>query len=72
MKIADALRLTGEAFLNALYPPHCAQCQAPTDPGVHLCPVCAAQAIRIQPPFCRQCSQPFEGAIDGEFTCAHC
>ena len=28
MKIADALRLAGEAFLNALYPPHCAQCLA--------------------------------------------
>jgi len=72
MKIADALRLSGEAFLNALYPPHCAQCLADTASGVHVCANCARQAPRIEPPFCQQCSQPFEGAIDGEFTCAQC
>jgi len=72
MKIADALRLSGEAFLNALYPPHCAQCLANTASGVHVCAICAAQARKIEPPFCRRCSQPFEGAIDGEFTCAQC
>jgi len=72
MKIADALRLSGEAFLNALYPPHCAKCLADTDSGVHLCLICAAQARKIKSPFCRQCSQPFEGAIEGEFVCAHC
>ena len=72
MKIADALRLTGEAILNALYPPHCAQCLAETASGVHLCPGCAARAPKIQAPFCRQCSQPFDGAIEGEFVCGQC
>ena len=72
MKIADALRLTGEAFLNALYPPHCAQCLADTPSGVHVCGSCAAQARRIESPYCRRCSQPFEGAIEGEFVCPQC
>ena len=72
MKIADALRLAGEAFLNALYPPHCAKCLVDTAPGMHLCAACAAQAPRIRAPFCQQCSQPFEGAIDGAFLCAQC
>jgi competence protein ComFC len=72
MKIADALRITGRAFLNALYPPHCAKCLADTEPSVHLCATCAGQARRIEAPFCRQCSQPFEGAIEGEFVCAQC
>ena len=39
---------------------------------MHLCPTCAAQAIRIKAPFCRQCSQPFDGAIEGEFVCHQC
>ena len=72
MKIADALRLAGEAFLNAIYPPHCAKCLADTAPGVHLCAGCASQVKRITAPFCQQCSQPFEGAIEGQFVCAHC
>jgi ComF family protein len=72
MKIADVLRLTGEAFLNALYPPHCAKCLAETPSGVYLCPACAGQAAKIVAPFCQQCSQPFDGAIDGAFTCHQC
>jgi ComF family protein len=72
MKIVHALRLAGEAFLHALYPPHCAQCHAETASGQHLCPACAALAPRIESPFCQRCSQPFDGAIDGEFTCYQC
>ncbi|MDR3401350.1 MAG: ComF family protein [Chthoniobacter sp.] len=72
MKIADALRLAGEAVLDALYPPHCAKCLAETPSGVHLCPACAGQAPKIEAPFCRQCSQPFDGAIEGEFVCGQC
>lgn len=72
MKIAHALRLAGEGLLSLLYPPHCARCRADTAPGVHLCAACAEQARKIEPPFCRLCSQPFEGAIDGEFTCSNC
>lgn len=72
MKIAEVLRLTGEAFLNALYPPHCANCLADTPSGIHLCAKCAAQAPKIKAPYCSQCSQPFEGAIDGIFVCSQC
>jgi competence protein ComFC len=72
MKIGDALRLAGEAFLNALFPPHCAKCLAETATGMHLCAACAAQAPKIVAPFCYRCSQPFEGAIDDIFTCAQC
>jgi ComF family protein len=72
MKIADSLRLVVDAVLDALYPPHCAQCQAETASGVHLCGDCAGQATRIEAPFCAQCSQPFEGEISGEFICHQC
>jgi len=72
MKIADSLRLVADAFLNALYPPHCAQCRTETASGVHLCAACADQAPRIAAPYCRQCSQPFDGAITGEFICHQC
>ncbi len=72
MKIAPALRLIGDGLLSLLYPPHCAKCNADTASGVHLCAECAGQARKIEAPFCRQCSQPFEGAIDGAFTCANC
>jgi len=56
MKLTAALRLAGEAFLNALYPPHCASCLADTPSGIHLCEKCAEQAPAIKAPFCRQCS----------------
>jgi len=72
MKIARSLRLAGEGLLSLLYPPHCAKCGTDTASGVHLCAACAEQAKKIEAPFCRQCSQPFDGAIDGEFTCANC
>jgi len=72
MKIARALRTAGEAALSLLYPPHCANCGADTDGGMHLCAACAGQAKKIVAPFCQRCSEPFDGAIDGEFTCANC
>jgi len=72
MKIADSLRLVADAVLDALYPPHCAQCRTETTSGEHLCAACAEQAPRIEAPFCRQCSQPFDGAITGEFICHQC
>ncbi len=66
------LRRTAEALLALLYPPHCAACCAETAAGYHLCGPCLAKASRIVAPFCRQCSQPFDGAIEGTFTCANC
>ncbi len=72
MKIGTTLRRAGEALVSLLYPPHCANCGADTDGGVHLCAACAGQAKKIEAPFCRRCSEPFDGDITGEFTCANC
>ena len=72
MKIGVTLRRAGEALVSLLYPPHCANCGADTAGGAHLCAACAGQARRIEAPFCRRCSEPFDGAIDGEFTCPNC
>ena len=72
MKIGTTLRRAGEALVSLLYPPHCANCGADTDGGVHLCAACAGQAKKIVAPFCRRCSEPFDGDISSEFTCANC
>ena len=72
MKIGTTLRRAGEALVSLLYPPHCANCGADTEGGVHLCAACAGQAKKIVAPFCQRCSEPFDGAITGEFTCANC
>lgn len=62
----------GKTLLSLLYPPHCADCGASTEAGCHLCASCAEKVRTIEPPFCERCSQPFEGAIEGDFTCANC
>ena len=72
MKIGTTLRRAGEALVSLLYPPHCANCGADTEGGVHLCAACAGQAKKIVAPFCQRCSEPFDGAITSEFTCANC
>ena len=72
MKIGTTLRRAGEALVSLLYPPHCANCGADTEGGVHLCAACAGQAKKITAPFCQRCSEPFDGAITSEFTCANC
>ena len=66
------LRRATDALLSLLFPPHCATCGADTPARRHLCDGCLEKAARIEAPFCRQCSQPFDGAIDGQFTCSNC
>ncbi|MEO6971191.1 MAG: ComF family protein [Chthoniobacterales bacterium] len=61
-----------QGLVSLFYPPFCAMCSKPVDPGESLCPACAGTAPRILPPFCAQCSQAFAGAITGSFTCANC
>ncbi len=68
----NLLRRAGEAIVSLLYPPHCAACRGDTPDGRHLCAGCAALARTIERPFCEVCSQPFDGAIDGKFTCSNC
>ena len=61
-----------ETFLGLLYPSECVQCGAPVAAGEYVCAGCAAEAQRIGAPYCRTCSQPFDGAIEGPFSCANC
>jgi ComF family protein len=72
MKIITAIRGAGEALLSLLYPSHCAKCGADTEGDACLCADCAATARKIEAPFCQRCSEPFDGAIDGAFTCSNC
>jgi ComF family protein len=69
MRIAARLL---ETFGTLCFPPHCAECRAPTRSGVHVCDSCAGGARRIVAPFCERCSQPFDGAITQTFTCSNC
>lgn len=71
-QIVDVLTAAGEAFVNLVYPPHCAICQTRTQPGAQLCADCLSSAIPISPPFCRQCSEPCATAFHSEFTCSTC
>ena len=72
MKILKIFQLAGEALLSLLYPPHCAICEMTLEPGSHLCGSCRDATRKIRAPFCATCSQPFDGAIDGAFSCANC
>lgn len=65
-------RAAVKACASLLYPPHCEGCASETSTGEYLCGACQKKAKRIEPPFCATCSQPFEGAIDGTFSCANC
>jgi ComF family protein len=70
--IFHGLGQSGSALLSLFYPPHCAQCGTDTTAGSHLCDECAKTAKEISAPFCQKCSQPFDGAIEGAFTCSNC
>ena len=66
------LRRAALAVLDVFYPPFCVICRGPAPSGEHLCPGCLAKAPAIEAPFCQVCSTPFDGQIDGPFTCADC
>ncbi|MEI8235420.1 MAG: ComF family protein [Verrucomicrobiota bacterium] len=70
--ILPFLRRAGGAFLDLLYPPHCAICRAPTPAGEHLCAACLAQAPALKGALCSVCSAPFSGQISGPFVCPAC
>ncbi len=72
MRIGAAAGSIRDAVLSLFYPSHCAACECDTLGGAHLCAKCADGARTIEPPFCERCSQPFQGAIDGTFTCSNC
>jgi competence protein ComFC len=70
--VANPIRILLNTLLELFYPSNCVACGQPQDSGTLLCADCKARAPRIRPPFCRCCSRPFEGAIDGEFSCPNC
>jgi ComF family protein len=70
--VANPIRTLVNTVLELFYPSNCVGCGQPQDAGILLCQLCKATVPRIQPPFCRCCSRPFEGAIEGEFSCPNC
>jgi ComF family protein len=60
------------AVASLFYPALCAVCHAPVTRGNYICQGCLDKTQRIVAPFCAKCSEPFEGAIEGEFSCANC
>jgi competence protein ComFC len=70
--VANPIRIFLNTLLELFYPSNCLGCGQPQDSGTLLCDRCKATAPRIEPPFCRCCSRPFEGVIDGEFSCPNC
>jgi ComF family protein len=55
---------------DALYPPRCALCTAPGQPGLDLCPDCEAGLPR-NTACCARCALPLPGAPPGTF-CGRC
>lgn len=72
MSLLTMAKAAAEACSTLVYPPHCEGCGTETTAREYLCGNCLENAMRIKPPFCNVCSQPFEGAIDGIFSCANC
>ena len=66
------VKASAAVFLDLLYPAVCVNCDCPVESGESLCTDCRESASRIEAPFCATCSQPFDGEIDGPFSCANC
>lgn len=66
------LQHSAGAFLSLIYPPHCVLCNTNLEARGYLCGACKGEAKRILAPFCEICSQPFDGAIEGKFSCSNC
>jgi len=70
-----ALAQLGRGFVDAVFPPECANCRGLVETEGqfrHLCMRCAAQLEFVEPPFCEVCGHPFYGIVLGERTCPHC
>lgn len=58
--------------MDLLYPPVCAVCDAVLTHGRALCDSCDEDLPRLTAPFCQICGEPFQGQIDGAFSCPNC
>lgn len=72
MSILNAARKLLRSAGTLCFPPHCAACQADTEPGAYVCGPCLGDARPLEAPMCARCSWPFEGAITEEFVCGDC
>ncbi len=70
--MANPILILLDTLLELFYPSNCVGCGHPQDFGCLLCEQCRETSPRIRPPFCRRCSRPFEGLIEGEFSCPNC
>jgi len=58
--------------LDALLPPLCFACAAPTAAHQTLCPDCWRRVTFIAPPFCAICGAPFEIPVGADTLCGQC
>lgn len=66
------LRNLASSALDALYPGSCELCDCELSGNATLCKPCAAELPRIRAPFCDICGEPYDGKIDGPFSCPNC
>ena len=65
------LRALTRLALDALFPPHCASCDAAVDTAGNICTACFAQLRVIADPICTCCGVPFANPVDTGL-CAVC
>jgi competence protein ComFC len=70
--VANLTQSLFKTLVELFYPSNCVGCGSGQAAGIFLCDECRASTPRIIPPFCYCCSRPFEGAIDGQFSCPNC
>lgn len=69
---AGWLQAGAEVFVDLLYPVVCAHCGRGGTEGLALCEFCQGEVRAVEEPYCQTCSQPFDGEIDGAFSCVNC
>lgn len=59
-------------FLDLLYPPACALCDAGLTGADSLCDECMDSLPRLRKPFCATCGECHDGRIDFTYDCPNC
>ncbi len=59
-----------QSLIQAIYPPHCIACAAPTDMEHGLCGACWPQTKFITGTICDKCGVPLPGDAEGDIV--HC
>ncbi len=61
--------------LDFIYPPACPACQVGLPRGIPLgtfCDLCHPAIVPLTRPFCQTCAEPYQGNIQGDFSCPNC